>query len=209
MNPYHIRIISGYSRKHCPMPDFPNDLIGLILKFYPTFHRFDPDLCSPYSFTLHKNDAQIRGSTYDCADHLVYLECFADDGYSTGVHYWTIKSIQHNCCRYLGIISYKNKDLVYLPRKEEIEQRVFQDKQKLQLYPHISFLWNKNAKISLKLDCDRNVFYCYDGHKMEIQFIEPHKHWYFVCIFCHRHVDTFFESIQWNYFLHQNDYNLI
>ena len=187
-------LISGYVReieKNLFM-NVPDGICRIMHDLFPllafTFGDFKTD-----EFKIDEDRMKLKGgdneSDVSCWGHLVYadLEHFNDDGLNKGVHYWSVKAIiKAGCFACIGVTTQKNHKL--------INEWAFDGhrcshyrwiKNGHNSHYDISGEWDKDAVITLRLDCDAwSVTYYVGTDEIRKDNIKPNQSYYLALMVC-------------------------
>ena len=146
--------------------------------YSPTYHRTSnggANICGR-SFGL---SAGIRA----CYGRWIYPETSQPEGYSSGVHFWSLKMVRsYNCHHDIAIVS-ERKSI------EEINASKATTSETVSYYKE-SATWNRAEVITVVLDCDKGEVCYYINNVMHLlklkqrDHIEANRRYFFAMILC-------------------------
>eukprot|EP01083_Nonionella_stella_P157579 511735_1 len=175
-----LLLVSGYVRATEValrlFMSIPNAITQMVYGFYPRLRRIGDDSFNTREFVLSEDRTLINGDGC-CSSYLIYAEC--DEGYTTGIHLWSVKAlVEPNCYRYIGIINQKQQ--CYISQCNALINDTIHC-----LYPRKSELWKADTTMTVKLDCNQWTASFYENDVLsKEETIEEGHAYYFVLKLC-------------------------
>ena len=165
--------------------DIPEEIYAVVLTFYCKLY---PNSSKVTKFELFCEDnfrscldgSAIIGCGSGCSGYLIFPEIVEPNGYSTGVHYWSVQAAidsrnDQRCWLSIGIVSSEGKEAHALDEKCDNWPLEWCGDLSVATYflrNDIDFVWPDGATVTVKLDCDEGVVGFYQNGYCEIMMGE-------------------------------------
>ena len=177
------------------------DIYNTILLFYPTLIKFE--LFDSSHFELLNDGYEIRGKEGDCKGYTIYPETLNMNGFSKGIHFWSVKLLgidfaddfeddfaENYCYHSIGVVPNERK-IEPLSNHSDEWQYEYDKINGIQKSTSTSFWsgnkcgWNRDDIITVKLNCNEwNVEYYKNDEFKRNDKIDSDKSYFFAMNSC-------------------------
>ena len=192
----HEMLVFGYVRDNEQEMELsmtiPDAIYNEIYQWYPRLLPFHHSNIED-AFKLSEDGLEVTGNDRDHGGYCIYAKREEMNGYSNGVHYWSVKSNVGQdddfCYRYIGVTTkYDAKNSYELKFSEPID--------KCQLCPSKSEHWLTGQTYSLRLDLDNGLVTGFkNGEHYNERKLNLDRTWYFVALYCSMTKNTKYEIV--------------
>ena len=172
-------------------------------QFETLYHRLFPklmkfDLFSDTMFSLPDEDGyEIQGRGGNCSGYLIYPEAIHPDGYSRGIHFWSVKllgcpKVDDYCFHSIGVVSKEERDKK--TDKDSLETKYgewplsWRTRNSSDYHSGNDWgenYWGRDDTMTLKLDCDiGEVKYWKNDKVIRSGTVDNEKSYFFVMTSC-------------------------
>lgn len=144
------------------------------------------EVFSPSHHQVSKDGLDIQGNSgSDCQGYWVYPEAFEPEGYSGGIHFWSVLLVREYCFRYLAVVS-KKLPVSQIGSACPTLSRHHRDPYAVSSLDYDKIAWTAGETVTVVLNCDAGeVCYYRNGNCVQKHDkIEKDKPCWFAMILC-------------------------